>query len=301
MTTPAYRSGFVAVIGRPNVGKSTLVNALVGHKISIVTSKPHTTRHAILGVLTEADFQVVFIDTPGLATRSGKLINRAMNQAVVGALEGADIVFFVLEAGKWSAADADALQLISRSNLPCILIINKIDRIKPKTKLLPFLQTVSERHEFMEIIPVSATNNVNLDRVKDVLVKELPEQEALYAAEMLTNRGVRFRVAEILREKLMQNLHQEVPYGLGVEINELEEDESGRLHIDATIWVDRESHKGIVVGRGGESIKKIGSAARQEMQEVLDQAVHLESRVKLKKNWSDNAQALRDLGYDGEV
>jgi GTP-binding protein Era len=301
MTTTVYRSGFVAVIGRPNVGKSTLVNALVGHKISIVTSKPHTTRHAILGVLTEADFQVVFIDTPGLATRSGKLINRAMNQAVVGALEGADIVFFVLEAGKWSAADADALQLISRSNLPCILIINKIDRIKPKTKLLPFLQTVSERHEFMEIIPVSATNNVNLDRVKDVLVKKLPEQEALYAAEMLTNRGVRFRVAEILREKLMQNLHQEVPYGLGVEINELEEDESGRLHIDATIWVDRESHKGIVVGRGGESIKKIGSAARQEMQEVLDQAVHLESRVKLKKNWSDNAQALRDLGYDGEV
>jgi GTP-binding protein Era len=301
MTTTVHRSGFVAVIGRPNVGKSTLVNALVGHKISIVTSKPHTTRHAILGVLTEADFQVVFIDTPGLATRSGKLINRAMNQAVVGALEGADIVFFVIEAGKWSAADADALQLISRSNLPCILIINKIDRIKPKTKLLPFLQTVSERHEFMEIIPVSATNNVNLDRVKDVLVKKLPEQEALYAAEMLTNRGVRFRVAEILREKLMQNLHQEVPYGLGVEINELEEDESGRLHIDATIWVDRESHKGIVVGRGGESIKKIGSAARQEMQEVLDQAVHLESRVKLKKNWSDNAQALRDLGYDGEV
>lgn len=301
MTTTVYRSGFVAVIGRPNVGKSTLVNALVGHKISIVTSKPHTTRHAIIGVLTEADFQGIFIDTPGLATRSGKLINRAMNQAVVGAIEGADIVFFVLEAGKWSAADADALQLISRSNLPCILIINKIDRIKPKTKLLPFLQTVSERHEFMEIIPVSATNNVNLDRVKDVLVKKLPEQEALYAAEMLTNRGVRFRVAEILREKLMQNLHQEVPYGLGVEINELEEDESGRLHIDATIWVDRESHKGIVVGRGGESIKKIGSAARQEMQEVLDQAVHLESRVKLKKNWSDNAQALRDLGYDGEV
>ncbi len=301
MTTTVYRSGLVPVIGRPNVGKSTLVNALVGHKISIVTSKPHTTRHAILGVLTEADFQAVFIDTPGLAARSGKLINRAMNKAVVGAIEGADIVFFVLEAGKWTAADANALQLISRSNLPCILIINKIDRIKPKTKLLPFMQTVSERHEFMEIIPVSATNNVNLDRVKDMLVTNLPEQEALYDAEMLTNRGIRFRVAEILREKLMQNLHQEVPYGLGVEINELEEDKSGRLHIDATIWVDRESHKGIVVGRGGESIKKIGSAARQEMQEVLDKAVHLKSRVKLKKNWSDNAQALNELGYDGEV
>jgi GTP-binding protein Era len=301
MTATTHRSGFVAVIGRPNVGKSTLVNALVGHKISIVTSKPHTTRHAILGVLTEAEFQIIFIDTPGLASRSGKLMNRAMNKAVVGAVEGADIIFFVIEAGKWSAADADALQLVIRSKLPCILIVNKIDRIRPKTKLLPFLQTVSARHDFVEIFPVSAINEVNLDRLKDVLVTNLPEQEALYAAEMLTNRGVRFRVAEILREKLMQNLHQEVPYGLGVEINELEEDESGRLHIDATIWVDRESHKGIVVGKGGEGIKKIGSAARQEMQEILDQAVHLESRVKLKKNWSDNAQALRDMGYDGEV
>jgi GTP-binding protein Era len=301
MTATTHRSGFVAVIGRPNVGKSTLVNALVGHKISIVTSKPHTTRHAILGVLTEAEFQIIFIDTPGLASRSGKLMNRAMNKAVVGAVEGADIIFFVIEAGKWSAADADALQLVSRSKLPCILIVNKIDRIRPKTKLLPFLQTMSARHEFVEIFPVSAINEVNLDRLKDVLVTNLPEQEALYAAEMLTNRGVRFRVAEILREKLMQNLHQEVPYGLGVEINELEEDESGRLHIDATIWVDRESHKGIVVGKGGEGIKKIGSAARQEMQEILDQAVHLESRVKLKKNWSDNAQALREMGYDGEV
>jgi GTP-binding protein Era len=301
MTATTHRSGFVAVIGRPNVGKSTLVNALVGHKISIVTSKPHTTRHAILGVLTEAEFQIIFIDTPGLASRSGKLMNRAMNKAVVGAVEGADIIFFVIEAGKWSAADADALQLISKSKLPCILIVNKIDRIRPKTKLLPFLQTMSARHEFVEIFPVSAINEVNLDRLKDVLVTNLPEQEALYAAEMLTNRGVRFRVAEILREKLMQNLHQEVPYGLGVEINELEEDESGRLHIDATIWVDRESHKGIVVGKGGEGIKKIGSAARQEMQEILDQAVHLESRVKLKKNWSDNAQALREMGYDGEV
>jgi GTP-binding protein Era len=301
MTATTHRSGFVAVIGRPNVGKSTLVNALVGHKISIVTSKPHTTRHAILGVLTEAEFQIIFIDTPGLASRSGKLMNRAMNKAVVGAVEGADIIFFVIEAGKWSAADADALQLVSRSKLPCILIVNKIDRIRPKTKLLPFLQTMSARHEFVEIFPVSAINEVNLDRLKDVLVTNLPEQEALYAAEMLTNRGVRFRVAEILREKLMQNLHQEVPYGLGVEINELEEDESGRLHIDATIWVDRESHKGIVVGKGGAGIKKIGSAARQEMQEILDQAVHLESRVKLKKNWSDNAQALREMGYDGEV
>ena len=301
MKSPVHRSGFVAVVGRPNVGKSTLVNALVGHKISIVTSKPHTTRHAILGILTKPDFQAVFIDTPGFASRSGKLINRAMNKSVVGALEGADIVFFVIEAGKWSAADAQALQLISGSTVPCMLILNKVDKIRSKAKLLPFLQQMSARHKFVEIVPVSATNDVNLDRLKEVLVANLPEQEALYSAEMLTDRGIRFRVAEILREKLMQNLHQEVPYGLGVEIIELAEDESGRLHVDATIWVERESHKGIVVGRGGEGIKKIGSAAREEMQDVFNQPVHLESRVKLKKNWSDNALAIRQMGYDAEV
>jgi len=277
------------------------MNALVGQKISIVTSKPHTTRHAILGVLTEANFQVVFIDTPGLAARSGKLINRMMNKAAVGALEGADKILFVIEAGKWTDADDQALQLIDGTNLPCLLVVNKIDRIRPKTKLLPFLQKVSGFHQFVEIVPVSASTDVNLDRLKEVLVSHLPEQEALYSAEMLTDRGVRFRVAEILREKLMQNLYQEVPYGLGIEINEVEEDASGRLCIDATIWVDQESHKGIVVGRGGEGIKKVGSAARQEIQELLGQPVHLESRVKLKKNWSDNAQALAQMGYDGDV
>ncbi len=301
MTTAEHRSGFVAVVGRPNVGKSTLMNALVGQKISIVTSKPHTTRHAILGVLTETDYQVVFIDTPGLASRSGKLINRMMNKAAVGALEGADRILFVVEAGKWTAADDQALQLIRSTNIPCFLVVNKVDRIRPKTKLLPFLQKVSSLYQFAEIVPVSATTDVNLDRLKEVLVSHLPEQEALYSAEMLTDRGVRFRVAEVLREKLMQNLYQEVPYGLGIEINELEEDDSGRLCIDATIWVDQESHKGIVVGRGGETIKKVGSAARQEMQEMLSQPVHLESRVKLKKNWSDNAQALAQMGYDGDV
>ena len=301
MTEKGHRSGFVAVVGRPNVGKSTLMNALVGQKISIVTSKPHTTRHAILGVLTEASFQIVFIDTPGLAARSGKLLNRMMNKAAVGALEGADKILFVIEAGKWTDADDQALHLIRDTNLPCLLVVNKIDRIRPKSKLLPFLQKVSGLHQFAEIVPVSASTDVNLDRLKEVLLSHLPEQEALYSAEMLTDRGILFRVAEILREKLMQNLYQEVPYGLGIEINEIEEDDSGRLCIDATIWVEQDSHKGIVVGRGGEAIKKVGSAARQEMQELLGQPVHLESRVKLKKNWSDNARALAQMGYDGDV
>jgi GTP-binding protein Era len=301
MTLKAHRSGFVAVVGRPNVGKSTLVNALVGHKISIVTSKPHTTRHAILGVLTEADSQIVFMDTPGLASRSGKLMNRLMNKAAIGALESADIILFVVEAGKWTGADDQALQQVRDLKQPCMLVINKIDRIRPKTKLLPFLQKVSALHPFTEIIPLSATTDVSIDRLKEVLLEYLPVQEILYSAEMRTDRGIRFRAAEILREKLMDHLYQEVPYGLGVEINEIEEDESGRLCIDATIWVDQESHKGIVVGRRGETIKKTGSAARQDMQKIFDQPVHLESRVKLKKNWADNAETLRQMGYDGEV
>ena len=287
-------------MGRPNVGKSTLLNNLIGQKISIVTSKPHTTRHAILGVLTRPDYQVVFIDTPGLEARPKSLMNRNMNRAATGALEAADLVVLVIEAGKWSPADDQALELIKRSARPCVAVVNKIDRVKPKDRLLPHLQQLQQRYDFAGIVPVSALQSDNIAVLEKVLVDLLPEQEPLYPAEMLTNRGVQFRVAEILREKLMHHLRQELPYGLGVEISELEENE-GRLCVDAIIWVDRESHKGIVVGKGGEVIKKIGTAARHEMQEIFGQPVRLESRVKVKKNWSDNAQALQQMGYDGEL
>lgn len=296
-----HKSGFVAVVGRPNVGKSTLVNALVGAKISIVTSKPHTTRHAILGMLTRPDYQIVFIDTPGFDSRVGKLLNRTMNRTAVGALDNADIVLFVVEADRWSAGDDAALELIKRADRPCILAVNKIDLVKSRDHLLPYLQTTSGRYEFMDIVPISATNQDNLARLEGVLRDRLPEQEALYAAELQTNRGLRFRAAEILRGKLMHHLRQELPYGVGVEILEFEEDEDGSYAIDAVIWVERDSHKGIIVGKGGETIKLIGRAARLEMREIFARPVHLESRVKVKKNWSDNAQALQQLGYDGEL
>jgi GTP-binding protein Era len=301
MNSPQHRSGFVAVLGKPNVGKSTLVNALVGQKISIVTSKPHTTRHAILGVLTLPHAQVVFIDTPGLENRSRRLINRAMNRAAVGALEGADVVAFVVEAGRWDAADDEALELVRKSRLPCVLVVNKVDRIKPRERLLPFLQEVSGRHEFAEIVPVSALKQDNLERFRDLLIVRLPEEQPLYPAEMLTDRGLRFQAAEVLREKLMQTLRQEVPYGLAVEINELGEDDKGLLRIDAIIWVDRDSHKGIVVGKGGNVLKQVGKSARLELQEQFERPLHLESRVKVKRNWFDSAHALKQMGYDGEV
>jgi len=301
MNDSDHRSGFVAVVGRPNVGKSTLVNGVVGHKISIVTSKPHTTRHAILGVLTLPEAQVVFIDTPGLENKSRRLINRAMNRAAVGALEGADIALLVVEAGKWEVGDEEALKLVEKSGLPCVLVVNKIDRVKPREKLLPYLQRCGEQFNFAEIIPVSALKEDNLGRFRDVLIAKLPAEQPLYPAEMLTDRGLRFQAAEVLREKLMQTLRQEIPYGLGVEINELGEDENGLLRIDAIIWVDRESHKGIVVGRGGSVLKQVGQAARMDLQERLDRQLHLESRVKVKRNWFDNAQALRQMGYDSEA
>jgi len=301
MTAKNHRSGFVAVVGKPNVGKSTLVNALVGHKISIVTSKPHTTRHAILGVLTEPEHQVVFIDTPGLEQKQRTLMNRSMNRAALGALDGATIIMLVVQAGEWTAADDAALKLCSEAAAPCLIAINKVDRIHPKEKLLPFLQEIMGRHEFLEIVPISALKDKNIKQLKKVLINHLPFEEPLYPAEMLTDRGVRFHAAEVLREKLMESLRQEVPYGLGVEINEVAEDENGLLHIDAVIWVDRESHKGIVVGSGGQGIKRVGSAARLDLEEHLERKLHLDTKVKVKKNWSDNAQMLHQMGHDDGV
>ena len=301
MTEVAHKSGFVAVVGRPNVGKSTMVNALVGHKISIVTSKPHTTRHAILGVLTLDDAQIVFIDTPGLENRPKRLMNRAMNRAALGALEGADIAVLVVEAGKWEDQDEVALDLVRQAELPCVLMVNKIDKVRPKDRLLPYLHEAAGRYEFAEIVPVSALQEDNLDALRSVLLGLLPEEMPLYPAEMLTDRGVRFQAAEVLREKLMEQLRQEIPYGLAVEINELGEDEAGLLRIDAIVWVDRDSHKGIVVGKGGNVLKRVGQAARLDLQERLGRKLFLQTRVKVKRNWFDDASALRQMGYDSEV
>lgn len=294
---PDYRSGMVAVVGRPNAGKSTLINALIGHKISIVTAKPQTTRHAILGILSDDCSQAVFVDTPGMHKVSGKLINKAMNKAAVASLEGADLVVFMVDARGWSEDDDGILQRISDANVPCILLVNKIDYIKQRDQLFPYLQAVGQKHNFLEIVPLSALKQQDVNRVKEMVVAQLPPGPQLFPDGMLTDRGIGFRVGEVLREKLMLSLHDEVPYGLGVEINVLE-DSDDQLKVDATIWVDRESHKGIVVGKAGEKLKGIGRAARLELNEIFGRRFHLQTRVKVKSNWADNAQALRQLGYD---
>ncbi|MGI9308600.1 MAG: GTPase Era [Gammaproteobacteria bacterium] len=292
-----FRSGFVAVVGRPNVGKSTLVNALVGEKISIVTAKPQTTRHAIVAVLNADAFQVVFIDTPGIHSGSKKLMNRTMNKAASNSLADADLVLLLVEAGRWTDEDQAVLEQIIQSGRRCMLVVNKVDRIKPREALLPFLAECGQRHEFAEIVPVSALKNSNLDRLQSLLGETLPVQEAFYDSGTVTDRSMEFRVAEMLREKLMEALHEEVPYGVGVEVNKLESSDR-RVLVDIVIWVDRVSHKGIVVGKDGERLKKVGRQARLELEQIFKRSFHLQTHVKARENWSDNAQALRQMGYD---
>jgi GTP-binding protein Era len=291
------RSGFVAVVGRPNTGKSTLVNALVAEKISIVTPKPQTTRHSILGLRSEPDCQMIFVDTPGIHARRGKLINRAMNRTAGASASGADLLLLVVEATGWRAADDFALARIRESSVPAVLVVNKIDLVRPRSALLPFLADAAGRHDFVAVVPVSARREENLDRLLDCIRERLPEGPPLFPTDMTTDRGREFRVAEILREKLLMQLEDEVPYGLAVEVRALEEQED-LVMIDVLIWVDRDSHRGIVIGKGGQRLKKIGTAARQDIEQLLSRQVHLQTRVKVKENWSDSALALRQLGYE---
>lgn len=295
-----FRTGFVAIVGRPNVGKSTLVNALVGRKISIVTPRPQTTRHAIVGVLTRPDSQVLFVDTPGLHTRQRNLLNRAMNRAVEGALVGANVALFVVEAGVWKAADSFVLEHVLAARIPVILAVNKVDLVRPKSALLPYLLACETRAGFHAIVPISAAGADNLDRLLDQLTDLLPVGPPLYPLDATTNRGMAFRVAEIIREKLLIALRQEVPYGLAVEILALEE-KPGVVLADAVIWADRESHKGIVVGKGGATIKEVGTAARLDLEKIFGLRFYLETHVKVKTNWADSARALQQFGFESNA
>jgi len=292
-----FRTGYVAIVGRPNVGKSTLVNALVGRKISIVTPRPQTTRHAIVGVLTRPDAQLLFVDTPGLHTRMRSLLNRAMNRAVEGALIGADVALFVVEAGVWKAADSFVLEHIVAAKVPVILAVNKVDLVRPKSALLPYLSACERRGVFEAIVPISAAGTDNLDRLLDLLTGLLPVGPPLYPQDAATDRSMEFRVAEILREKLLIALRQEVPYGLAVEILALEQ-KPGVVLADAVIWADRDSHKGIVVGKGGATIKEVGTAARLELEKIFGVRFFLETHVKVKANWADNARVLQQFGFE---
>lgn len=292
-----YRCGLVAVIGRPNVGKSTFINAIMGRKVSIVTAKPQTTRHRILAVHSEEKQQIIFVDTPGLHRKSGKAMNRLMNRTAANALADADLILFVSDATRWTPEDDDVLKRLQSSKAPVIALVNKVDKIHPKEKLLNELQLMSARLDFAEIVPVSALKKDNLDHLMALIPPFLPESPPLFPEDMQTDRSIEFHIAEIIREKLTLMLHQEMPYGLTVQVERMVTEENG-VAINAVIWVERDSQKGIAVGKNGSVLKKVGRSARLEIAELLGQAVHLELWVKVKSNWADNEQDLINLGYE---
>ena len=292
-----HRCGFVAVVGRPNVGKSTLVNAILGSKVSIVTAKPQTTRHRILAVHTTDESQIIFVDTPGLHRNATKAMNRMMNRTAANALADADLILFVSEATRWTEEDEDVLLRLKSCSSPVIALLNKVDKVHPKEQLFVALSTMSERFGFAEIMPISAKKQQNLDALLAAIPPFLPESPLLFPPEMQTDRSPEFHAAETIREKLTLLLRQEVPYGLTVQIERYESDAKG-FSINAIIWVERQTQKGIVVGKGGHILKKVGQAARVELKKKLQQPVHLELWVKVKDNWADNEKDLQNLGYE---
>ena len=300
MTAPAssdFHSGFAALVGRPNVGKSTLLNALVGEKLSIVTPRPQTTRHRILGVVTLPQAQIAFVDTPGLHAKAARALNKAMNRTATAALEDADLVVLVVEALRWTAEDDLALARIVRADRPAIAAVNKIDRVRPRERLLPYLAELGARHSFLASVPVSALRSGNIADLRNTIAAHLPRGPALFPQGELSDRGESFRIAETIREKLTLELNQEVPYGIAVEVERLAEEE-GVLTVDAAIWVDREGQKPIVIGARGERLKRVGRAARLALNQMLGRRLHLNLWVKVRENWADNARALRELGVE---
>lgn len=297
MSDVPFRSGMVAIVGRPNVGKSTLVNALVGRKVTIVTAKPQTTRHRILGVVNRPQAQLVLVDTPGLHESTRRIMNQYMNRVALSSSRDADVILFVIEAMRFSDEDVWVWERVRGLKQPLFVVVNKVDRVHPREQMLPFLEHIAERIPASGIVPVSALESDNLDRLVDLVAARLPAAPALFGQGVITDRDEPFHAAEVIREKLTLKLREELPYGVSVQIERFVE-EAGRTHINAVIWVERASQKAIVIGQGGERLKEIGRLARIELTDLWQRPVHLELWVKVKENWADNEMALRQFGYD---
>ncbi|KVN27932.1 GTPase Era [Burkholderia pyrrocinia] len=299
MNAPAptgFRCGMIAIVGRPNVGKSTLMNALVGQKISITSRKAQTTRHRITGINTTEDAQFIFVDTPGFQTRHSTALNRSLNRAVTSTLTSVDTILFVIEAGRFGPDDQKVLDLIP-PGVPTLLIANKIDHVSDKATLFPFMQKMSALHEFAELVPLSARQPEDIKRLLETIKPYLPEGAPIYGEDELTDRSSRFLAAEILREKVFRWTGDELPYTSTVVIDKFEEE--GRLkRIFATILVERDSHKAMVIGKKGEKLKQISTEARMDMEKLFDGPVYLETFVKVRSGWADNDAGLRAYGYE---
>ncbi|MDH5444697.1 MAG: GTPase Era [Gammaproteobacteria bacterium] len=296
----SFRCGYVGLIGRPNVGKSTLMNHMIGQKISITSHKPQTTRHRILGISTTPTAQFVFVDTPGLHQGGKHAMSRYLNRAAATTLNDVDVVIFIIEALRFTDEDAAVLQKLKTIEVPVVLAINKVDRVEEKEKLLPFLAEMGQKMDFADILPISALKDTNLKEIGQVIEKHLPESAPFFEEDQITDRSVRFLAAEIIREKLTRTLHQELPYNLTVEIEKFEHGAEQTL-IHAVIWVERDNQKGIVIGNKGERLKEIGKQSRLDISKLIERRVHLELWVKVKEGWSDDERALHSLGYNDDL
>ena len=296
MNASVHRSGYVAIVGRPNVGKSTLLNHLVGMKVSITSRRPQTTRHRITGIVSEPDAQLVLVDTPGFQTVHGGALNKLMNRVVTDSLGGVDVVLFVVEAGEFGADDRKVLVLLPQ-RIPVVLVINKIDRAKDKSRLLPFIARVSTVFDFAEVVPVSAAKGTQVARLLNAVKPYLPEGPALYSEDEVTDRPERFLAAELLREKLFRLLGEELPYAATVVVEKFEI-EAGLRRIHAAIVVDKPNHKAIVIGKGGAKLKDIATQARVDMEKLFDGKVFLEVWVRVKSGWAESLKTLKNLGYE---
>lgn len=296
MTERGHRCGFVTVVGRPNVGKSTLVNRIVGRKLSITSSRPQTTRHRILGVVTCDTSQVIFVDTPGIHRGRTRALNRYMNRVATRSLVGVDLAILVVEASGWTPDDDHILERVAAEAVPAVLVLNKIDRIRSREAMLPVLADAARRHDFAAMVPVCARNGENLDQLGSVVESHMPVAPPVFPPEQLTDRSESFLVAEIVREKLIRRLGQELPHRLTVEIERFVE-QRRRTLVNVLVWVERRQHKAIVIGKDGARLKDAGTAARREISHMLGRPVHLEIWVKVREGWSDDERALKSLGF----
>ncbi len=291
------RCGYVAILGRPNVGKSTLLNRILGQKVSITSRKPQTTRHNLLGIFTEADTQVLFVDTPGLHSDEPRAINRYMNKSARSALRDVDVILFMVDKDKWTDDDDMVLSLVQSSPAAKVVAVNKIDQVSDKQRLLPAIARLNEALGDADVVPVSAEKGENLDTLMQVITANLPESPFYFDEDQVTDRSVRFLAAEIIREKLMRQLGDELPYAVTIQIERFE-NKNGITHIDATIYVEKDGQKRIIIGKNGSRIKRVGIDARKDIEETLQGKVMLNTWVKVKASWSDDDRALKSLGYD---
>lgn len=291
-----FRFGYVAIVGRPNVGKSTLMNRILGQKISIVTAKPQTTRQQIMGIKTTGAGQVVYLDTPGIHRSSGRALNRYMNRVAKAAFRDVDLVLFMIEAGRWSRNDRAILKSLRAANVPILLVINKVDLLKKRGELLSFVAENVVPQELEEVMMICATRGDGVDDLEARVMDKLPFSRPFYDEDQITDRSERFLAAELVREALTERLHQELPYALTVEIEQFKR-EGSLLNIGAVIWVERDSQKQIVIGKGGRALKQIGSQARRAMEELFEQKVFLQTWVKVSKDWTRSQKALERFGY----